>query len=318
PNTKKKAQVITDSSIQGKTKLTQDTTFIEETLGSLNDYVLLGRSGLRLSPLCLGTESECFLEKLIAEKCRNHRNSLVQNLVESLKRLGIGYIDILYFHAYGFCTPIEEIMHSLNDSVRGNKVLYIAISDAPSSIISCTNTIAELRSWSQFIALQTRYNLLNRPIEVDLHPGCTELDAYYSYDLASDESLGAKFLTEKYTKKSISNLKNKSGCYPSILHLSNLKRNWKILDEVINIATEILKLKKSPAQIILNWILQKPGVISPVFGARTKAQIIENLKILDFNELQIIMFICCTLSLSPTICVVLSITLVMGRDRNSE
>ncbi|KAF0541896.1 Aldo/keto reductase [Gigaspora margarita] len=97
-------------------------------------------------------------------------------------------------------------MHPLNNSVRGGKVLYIAISDAPSSIISCENTIAELHGWSKH------------------------------------------------------------------------EKNWEILDEVINIATEILKLKKSPAQDFT-----KPSVISPVFGARTKAQIIENLKALDFK-----------------------------------
>ncbi|CAG8545831.1 3760_t:CDS:10 [Dentiscutata heterogama] len=314
------AQVINDSLIQRKTKLTQDTTFIEETLGSLNDYVLLGRSGLRVSPLCLGTEtfgeqwgigtnyegskevfdyyfenggnfidtsnnynfgeSERFLGKLIAEKRSqivvstkystnvtaslpntrfvpnaggNHRKSLVQNLDESLKRLGIGYIDVLYLHAYGFRTPIEEIMRSLDDSVR-----------------------TELRGWSRFIALQTRYNLLNRSMEFDLQPACAELDI----GISPWGCVAEGFLTGKYTRKSISNIKNKSGRYPSILRLANVKRNWEILDEVINIATEI---KKSPAQIALNWILQKPGVTSPVFGARTKAQIIENLKALDFK-----------------------------------
>ncbi|RIB00970.1 NADP-dependent oxidoreductase domain-containing protein [Gigaspora rosea] len=51
------AQVISDRSVQRKVKSIQDTTYIEETLGALNDYVLLGRSGLRVSPLCLGTET---------------------------------------------------------------------------------------------------------------------------------------------------------------------------------------------------------------------------------------------------------------------
>ncbi|CAG8806797.1 29847_t:CDS:10 [Gigaspora margarita] len=305
------AQVITDSSIQRKTKLTQDTTFIEEKLGSLNDYVLLGRSGLRVSPLCLGTEtfgeqwgigtnyegskevfdyyfenggnfidtsnnynfgeSERFLGKLIAEKRSqivvatkyssnvtaslpntrfvpnaggNHRKSLVQNLDESLKRLGIGYIDILYLHAYGFRTPIEEIMRSLDDSVRSGKVYSIS------------------HSCSYKIAIN---NMLLFIVKIGISPwGC----------------VAEGFLTGKYTRKSICNLKNKSGRYPSILRLANVKRNWEILDEVINLATEI---KKSPAQIALNWILQKPGVTSPVIGARTKAQIIENLKALDFK-----------------------------------
>ncbi|CAG8444754.1 22226_t:CDS:2 [Gigaspora rosea] len=211
-----------------KNESIQDTTYIEEALGALDDYVLLGRSGLRVPPLCLGTEtfgeqlgigtsskevfdyyggnfidtsnnynfveSERFLGKLIAEKHSqivvdtknsgiyvyfrftmnsvrkepgkvgpglldqkfdwflvwlkdggNHRKSLVQSLDESLKRLGIGYVDILYVHAYAFRTPIEEIMRSLDDSLRSGKALYIAVSDSPSWMISCANTLAELR-----------------------------------------------------------------------------------------------------------------------------------------------------------------------------
>ncbi|RIB24422.1 NADP-dependent oxidoreductase domain-containing protein [Gigaspora rosea] len=268
-----------------KNESIQDTTYIEEALGALDDYVLLGRSGLRVPPLCLGTEtfgeqlgigtsskevfdyyggnfidtsnnynfveSERFLGKLIAEKhsqivvdtknsgiyvyfrftmnsvrkepgkrmllhqCQtldfapnaggNHRKSLVQSLDESLKRLGIGYVDILYVHAYAFRTPIEEIMRSLDDSLRSGKALYIAVSDSPSWMISCANTLAELRA--------------------------------------------------------------------------NNEKNWEIF-EVIKIAAEV---KKSPAQAEFNWILQKPGVTSPIIGARTKDQIIENLKSLEFK-----------------------------------
>ncbi|KAF0484067.1 aldo/keto reductase [Gigaspora margarita] len=337
------AQVISDRLVQRKVKSIQDTTYIEETLGALNDYVLLGRSGLRVSPLCLGTEtfgeqwgigtnyegskevfdyyfenggnfvdtsnnynfgeSERFLGKLIAEKRSqivvatkysanvtasmnntrfapnaggNHRKSLVQSLDESLKRLGIGYVDIIYVHAYAFRTPIEEIMRSLDDSVRSGKVLYIAVSDSPSWMISRANTMAELRGWSQFLALQTRYNLLNRSMEFDLQPACAELNI----GICPWGCVAEGFLTGKYTKKSVNNLKNKNGRYPSILRLANVERNWEILDEVINIAAEV---KKSPAQVALNWILQKPGVTSPVIGARTKAQVIENLKALEFK-----------------------------------
>ncbi|CAG8779746.1 5767_t:CDS:2, partial [Rhizophagus irregularis] len=71
----------------------------------------------------------------------NHRKSLVENLDESLKRLNMSYVDILYVHAYEYRTPIEEFMRSLDD------VLYVAVSDIPSWALSRANTMAELRGW---------------------------------------------------------------------------------------------------------------------------------------------------------------------------
>uniref|UniRef100_U9STJ5 NADP-dependent oxidoreductase domain-containing protein n=1 Tax=Rhizophagus irregularis (strain DAOM 181602 / DAOM 197198 / MUCL 43194) TaxID=747089 RepID=U9STJ5_RHIID len=58
------------------------------------------------------------------------------------------------------------------------------------------------------------------------------------------------------------------------------EKNWQILDEVIAISKEI---NRSPVQIALNWIQQKPGITSPLIGARTVAQLEENLKSLEFK-----------------------------------
>ncbi|PKC54689.1 Aldo/keto reductase, partial [Rhizophagus irregularis] len=177
------------------------------------------RSGLRVSPLCLGAltfgeqwglgtskddskkvfdlyyekggnfidtaciynfgESERFLGDYVSDK----RSELViatkyscTNLELSiLKRLNMSYVDILYVHAYEYRTPIEEFMRSLDDVVRSGKVLYVAVSDIPSWALSRANTMAELRGWSPFIGLQTRYNLLDRSLEFDLQPACAEL-----------------------------------------------------------------------------------------------------------------------------------------------
>ncbi|RIB29506.1 NADP-dependent oxidoreductase domain-containing protein, partial [Gigaspora rosea] len=200
----------------------------------------------------------------------NHRKSLVENLNESLKRLGTGYIDILYVHAWEFRTPIEEVMRSLDDAVRSEKVLYVAISNAPAWVISCANMMAELRGWSHFIGLQTRYNLL--------------IDLWNSiYNLLA---LNLIFLTGKYTRESVANLKNIADMNnyrnSSAIKLAENEQNWKVLDKVIDIAVET---KKSPVRVALNWISQKPGITSPVIGARTKAQLVENLKDLEFKSL---------------------------------
>lgn len=61
----------------------------------------------------------------------SHRKNLVQSLEGSLKRLNTDYIDLYWVHAWDFFTPVEEVMHALDDMVRAGKILYIGISDTP-------------------------------------------------------------------------------------------------------------------------------------------------------------------------------------------
>ncbi|GBB85839.1 hypothetical protein RclHR1_01230002 [Rhizophagus clarus] len=322
--------------------MAQDSTSPVQTTKALDDYVLLGRSGLRVSPLCLGAmtfgeqwglgankfeskkvfdlyyekggnffdtacnynfgDSERFLGEYVSDKrsevviatkytCNttamledkrfnpnfggNHRKSLVENLDESLKRLNMSYIDILYVHIFEYRTPIEEIMRSLDDVIRSGKVLYVGISDVPSWAFSRANTIAELRGWSPFIGLQTRYNLLDRSLEFDLQPACAEFDAgIIPWGIIADG-----FLTGKYTRESTANIKSDYRNQAIASH-SKHEQNWKILDEVIAISKEI---NRSPVQVALNWTQQKPGITSPLIGARTVIQLEENLKSLEFK-----------------------------------
>ncbi|CAG8717786.1 21476_t:CDS:10, partial [Dentiscutata erythropus] len=314
--------------------MSQDSTSTKETLRALDEYVLLGRSGLRVSPLCLGAmntglnyeeskeifnsyfekggnfidtanlgESERFIGEFIADKRSqvvvatkytananaftpnakynanaggNHRKSLIENLDASLKRLNTGYIDLLYVHAWEFRTPTEEVMRSLDDVIRSGKVLYIAISNAPGWVISHANTLAELRGWSRFIGLQTRYNLLERSMEFELQSACAEHDV----GIIPWGCIAEGFLTGKYTKESDISLEKIGVRSYSITKSASVEKNWEILNEVKAIASEI---NKSPAQVVLNWTSQKPGITSPLIGVRTKAQLDDNLKALEFK-----------------------------------
>ena len=124
-------------------------------------YTLTGQSNLRKAGLIKNANV------LVAG---NSRKALVENIDESLKRLGVGYIDLLYVHAWEYRTPVEEVMRALDDVVRAGKALYVGISDAPAWVVSQANTIAQFRGWTPFVGLQTRYNLLDRSFEYDLGP----------------------------------------------------------------------------------------------------------------------------------------------------
>src|SRR5216683_1218332 len=173
-------------------------------------YKLLGKSGLRVSELCLGTMTfgedwgwgasqeesrklyDTFLEAggnfidtaniytnaapgTDPNAAGNQRKSMVQALEASLKRLKTDYIDLYWLHIWDQITPIEEVMRAFDDLVRQGKILYAGVSDMPAWVIAKANTLAELRAWTSFVGLQIEYNLIERTPERELLPMAASL-----------------------------------------------------------------------------------------------------------------------------------------------
>jgi len=149
---------------------------------------------------------------------------------------------------------------------------HVAVSDAPAWFIARTNTIAELRGWSPFVALQTRYNLLERSFEGDLK----SLTDAFSVATVTWGALAEGFLSGKHTKESLA---EGTGRGDTVKGHSANDKNWLILEEVKKVATEV---GATPAQVSINWLLEH-GVTSPIIGARTAEQLIDNLGALDFK-----------------------------------
>ena len=208
----------------------------------------------------------------------NHRKNLVQSVDASLKRLNTHYIDLLWVHIWDPMTPIEEVMRSLDDLIRSGKILYIGISDVPAWVVSNANAIADLRSWSSFIGLQIMYNLLERSAERELLPMARALDI----GVTVWSPLGGGVLSGKYNKQNTEEQKRFNDNNPMSASFVN-ERNISIAAEVQAIAKEITK---TPSQVALNWIRQRQNdkaVMIPILGARTEAQVKDNLGCLDFE-----------------------------------
>ena len=208
----------------------------------------------------------------------NHRKNLVQSVDASLKRLNTHYIDLLWVHIWDPMTPIEEVMRSLDDLIRSGKILYIGISDVPAWVVSNANAIADLRSWSSFIGLQIMYNLIERSAERELLPMARALDI----GVTVWSPLGGGVLSGKYNKQNTEEQKRFNVNNPMSASFVN-ERNISIAAEVQAIAKEITK---TPSQVALNWIRQQlkdKAVMIPIIGARTEAQIKDNLGCLDFE-----------------------------------
>ena len=200
----------------------------------------------------------------------NHRKNMMRSVEGSLKRLDTEYIDLLYLHAWDFLTPIEEVLRGLDDLVRSGKVLYAGISDTPAWIVSQANTIADMRGWTRFNALQIEYSLLQRTVERDLIPMAKEFDIA----VLAWAPLAGGALTGKYLNKNND---------PKRLAEESARLNEKsvsITKEVVTIAEEI---GKSPAQVATRWTMQSNPTVIPIVGARTVKQIEDSLGAADFE-----------------------------------
>lgn len=203
--------------------------------------------------------------------CGNHRKNMVQALEKSLKRLGTDYIDLYWVHVWDFLTPTEEVLRGLDDLVRAGKILYIGVSDTPAWVVARANTIAELRGWTRFVALQLEYNLIERTSERELLPMAAALDLA----VTAWSPLASGVLSGKHT----SGAPVDTGRATMAGHRVH-DRSRAIVEALTEVARA---LGKTPAQVALNWLRHGPNPVIPIVGARKLAQIEDNLGCLDFT-----------------------------------
>lgn len=203
----------------------------------------------------------------------NHRKNMAHSVDASLKRLKTDYIDLYWLHVWDFTTPIEEVMRAFDDLVRAGKILYAGISDTPAWRVAQGQTIAQLRGWTPFVGLQIEYSLVERTPERDLLPMAEAL----GLAVTPWSPLGQGVLSGKYNQKGAAEgaRLNQPGAMPYLN-----ERNLKIAAEVVAVAKEV---GRSPSQVALRWLLQRPLTCIPIIGGRKLAQIEDNLKSVEFE-----------------------------------
>ena len=301
----------------------------------LTDYITLGRSGLRVSPFCLGAmtfgedwkwgssvaDSEAILarfierggnfidtanvytkghsEKIIGDALGHDRGrrdrvviatkffgnlypgdpngggagrkAIVASCEQSLRRLRTDYIDLYWLHCWDKFTPIDETMRALDDLVRDGKVRYLGFSDTPAWKVAQAQVMAQLKGWSPLVALQIEYSLLERTVEGELIPMALEL----GLGVTPWGPLRGGALSGKYTRANAATQKADRGERVTA-YLG--EKGYALIDELTRIGGE---LNTSPAAVALAWVQGRPGVASTIIGARTLAQLDQNLAALD-------------------------------------
>lgn len=201
------------------------------------------------------------------------RKYLIASLDQSLKRLGLDYVDIFYHHRMDPETPLEETMEALAQIVRSGKALYVGISNYDGETMKRAAEILE-ELHCPFIINQNRYNIFNRTIE---NNGLKQAAAEKKKGIIAFSPLSQGMLTDRYLHGIPKDSRvNTDGRF---LHADQFTKER--LNSIRSLNEIAVSRGESLAQMALKWILRDGIVTSVLIGASRPQQILDNLKVLD-------------------------------------
>jgi aryl-alcohol dehydrogenase-like predicted oxidoreductase len=198
------------------------------------------------------------------------RHFIMRACEDSLRRLGTDHVDVYYMHGFDENTPVDETLRALDDLVRSGKVGYVGCSNFSGWHVMKSLATSERYGWTRYVAHQAYYSLVSREYEWELMP------------MALDQGIG----TVVWSPLAGGALAGKvrrgepigAGTRVSQLGLEragDLEKLYDIADVLTQVADEV---GRSVSQVAINWLLTRPTVASVVIGARTEAQLRENLE----------------------------------------
>ena len=204
---------------------------------------------------------------------RKHIRSSVE---ASLRRLGTDYIDLYQVHAWDAVTALEETLSTLNDLVREGKVRSIGASNHTGYQLQRAIDMSRRMGWEPYTCLQPQYSLLCRSTEWDLVPVCSD----EGVGIIPWSPLRGGWLSGKYHRgmaepphgTRVGESQNPTGTEGWERNAN--EHTWQVLDTLVSTAKEV---GRSPAQVALRWLMQRPGVTAPIIGARTVEQLDDNI-----------------------------------------
>lgn len=207
------------------------------------------------------------------------RKYLIASLDQSLKRMGLEYVDIFYHHRPDPDTPLEETMGALSQIVKSGKALYVGLSNYDGERLEEACEILDGLK-CPFIINQNRYSIFDRTIE---NNGLKEASKNLNKGIISFSPLAQGMLTDRYLN--------------GIPEDSRIKTDGRFLsasavtEEKLSQIRELSKIAKNRGQTLaemaLAWVLKDGVVTSVLIGASKKSQILDNIKAInntDFSE----------------------------------
>lgn len=201
------------------------------------------------------------------------RAQILRSIDDSLRRLGMEYVDLLQIHRWDYTTPIEETLEALNEVVKTGKARYIGASSMHARQFAQALELQERHGWARFVTMQDHYNLIYREEENEMLPLCNRAGV----SVIPWSPLARGRLTRPWGETTARLVSDEFG--QSLYSASDSN------DELIaaNLAEVAEELGVGRAQVALAWLLSKPGVAAPIIGASRQDQLDELLNAVDLT-----------------------------------
>lgn len=191
------------------------------------------------------------------------RASIMQSIDDSLRRLGMEYVDLLQIHRWDYETPIEETLEALNDVVKAGKARFIGASSMHAHQFKQALDVSAQNGWASFVSMQDQYNLIQREEENEMYPLCLERNMA----VLPWSPLARGKLTRPWGETTARSV---SDNFAKTLYDATDEADGKIAERVGKIAEDHGVPR---AQIALAWILSKHVVTAPIIGASRAAHL---------------------------------------------
>ncbi len=187
------------------------------------------------------------------------RKHIMEAIDNSLRRLGMDYVDLYQIHRWDYETPIEETMEALHDVVKAGKALYIGASSMYAWQFAKAQYTAVLHGWTRFVSMQNHMNAIYREEEREMIPLCIDQGVgVIPWSPLARGFLAGNRKREEHTPTA----RAKTDDYARSMYFADA--DFDVVDKVVTIAQA---RGVTPAQIALAWLLHKPGITSPIIGA---------------------------------------------------
>ena len=201
------------------------------------------------------------------------RKALFQSIDDSLKRLGMDYVDLYQIHRFDPGTPVEETMEALHDIVKAGKARYLGASSMEAWRFAKMQHVAERNGWTRFISMQPQYNLLYREEEREMLPLCMD----QGVGVIPWSPMARGRLTRDWSE---STHRTKNDAFAIQMYLNTEAQDRKVIDVVARLADNHGVPR---AHVALAWLLAKPGVTAPIIGATKPEHLATAIRALDFS-----------------------------------
>lgn len=204
---------------------------------------------------------------------RGSKKYLSASIDQSLKRMGLDYVDIFYHHRMDPDTPLYETMWALDGIVKSGKALYVGLSNYDGETMKrAADILNELHC--PFVINQNRYSILDRTVEKN---GILESAVSEKKGMIIFSPLAQGLLTNRY----LNGIPEDSRVRTDGRFLNEKALSDEMLDKIRKLDKIASQRGQSLAQMALAWVYSRKGITSVLIGASRPEQILENLKMTD-------------------------------------